>query len=126
MEIQRHGPGSFTAVTPCVSQFAPAGGFPLEVRLPYLLLVRRSSSTGDDEVRLRFNLIDEDGRDAGQPSQVRVAGTFPPGQRVLLLAGQILFSFPRPGDYRLDITAGEETSASLFAYDIEIGAGPEG
>jgi hypothetical protein len=89
------------------------------------MLVRRASPTADDRITLRFNLIDEDGRSAGEPSAVRATGRFPPGDRTLLLAGQIRFSFPAPGDYRLDVTADEETSATLFAYDIEVGPGPE-
>jgi hypothetical protein len=125
MEIGRRGPGDFVATTPCVNHFSPPdGAFPLDVRLPYLMLVRRASGAVDDRIALKFNLIDEDGRNAGQPSNVRATGRFASGDRTLLLAGQILFSFPGPGDYRLDITADEEGSASLCSYDIEIGTGP--
>jgi hypothetical protein len=125
MEISRRGPGDFVATTPCVNHFSPPDGeFPLEVRLPYLMLVRRASMSADDRIALKFNLIDEDGRNAGKPSNFRVAGKFANGDRTLLLAGQILFSFPSPGDYRLDITADDEESASLYSYDIEIGTGP--
>src|SRR5579885_3255671 len=125
MEIQRRGPGDFTATTPCVNHFSPPdGAFPLEVRLPYLMLVRRASQTADDRIALKFNLIDQDGRTAGKPANVRVTGRFARGDKTLLLEGHVLFSFPAPGEYRLDITADHEESASLYSYDIEIGAGP--
>jgi hypothetical protein len=90
------------------------------------MLVRRASETTDDRIALRFNLIDEDGRAAGQPADAHAAGKFAAGERTLLLAGRILFQFPAPGDYRLDITADQDGSATLFTYDIEIatGAGP--
>ncbi len=124
MEIQRRGPGDFVAVTPCVNHFSPPDGeFPLAVRLPYLMLVRRASRTGEDSIRLEFNLIDEDGRNAGKPSNVQATGRFSPGEKTLLLAGHVVFSFPAPGDYRLDITADREESATLYSYDIEVGPG---
>jgi hypothetical protein len=126
VEIQRRGPGDFVAVTPCVNHFFPPDGdFPLEVRLPYLMLVRRASGTTEEPIRLKFNLIDEDGRSAGKPANVQATGRFPPGAKALLLAGHIVFSFPAPGVYRLDITADHEASPTLYAYacDIEIGPG---
>jgi hypothetical protein len=88
------------------------------------MLLRRASGADDDRITLRFNLIDEDGRSAGKPANVRATGRFAAGARTLLLAGRIRFLFPGPGDYRLDITADEGGSGSLYAYDIEIGAGP--
>jgi len=126
MEVQQHAPGNYTAVTSCVNQFSPPDGrFPLNTRLPYLMLLRRSSKATEETLSLKFNLIDPDGQGAGSPSNTRATIQFPEGHKFLLLAGQILFSFPAPGDYRLDITADEETSAHLFSYDIEIGPGPQ-
>jgi hypothetical protein len=125
LEVRQHGPGDYTAVTACVSRFAPPDGeFPLRVRLPYLMLLRRSSGAAEETITLRFNLIDEDGRPAGAPADVRAAGSFPAGHKTLLLAGHILFEFPAAGCYRLDVTADEEVSAQLYSYDLEIGAGP--
>lgn len=122
MQLQKQGPGDFTAVTPCVSSFTPPDGvFPFNVRLPYLLLLRRPSVEAGDEITLRFNLIDEDGRQVGSPSNVEAAGRFPGGHRNLLLAGQIAFTFPAAGDYRLDITADGD---QLHGYNLEIGARP--
>jgi hypothetical protein len=124
MEIQRRGTGDFVAVTPCVNRISPSdASFPLKVRLPYLMLVRRASGTGDDHIHLKFNLIDEDGRNTGKPANVQATGRFSRSEKTLLLAGHIAFSFPAPGDYRLDITAGHETSPTLYAYDIEVGSG---
>jgi hypothetical protein len=125
MEVQRRGPGDFVATMPCVNHFSPPdGAFPLEVRLPYLMLVRRATGRTDDRIALKFNLIDPDGRNVGKPSNVRVTGKFPHSQKTFLLAGHVVFSFPGPGDYRLDITADQDQAASLYSYDIEIGTGP--
>jgi hypothetical protein len=127
MEIQQRSPGNYTAVTPCVTSFAPPdGAFPFQARLPYLLLLRRARKTTDDTVDLKFNLIDPDGQSTGQPANARATGTFPAGHKSLILAGHILFSFPAPGDYRLDITVNEDVSANLYSYDLEIGPGPQG
>jgi hypothetical protein len=125
MEVRQRGPGDYTAVTACVSQFAPRdGGFPFRVRLPYLMLLRRPSTEAGEAITLRFDLIDEDGRRRGSPSGVRAAGAFPAGHKCLLLAGHIAFVFPAPGCYRLDITADEDVSSRLYSYDLEIGTGP--
>jgi hypothetical protein len=127
LEVQNHGPGSYTAVTACVSQFSPPDGvFPLSVRLPYLMLLHRPSADAGETFTLRFNLIDEDGRPVGSPANVQARGTFPAGSKCLLLAGQILFTFPAPGEYRLDITADEEGAGHLYSYNLEIGPGPRG
>jgi hypothetical protein len=124
LEVQRRGRGDYTAITPCVSQFAPPDGrFPFDARLPYLLLLRRASRGAEQPVALRFNLIDEDGRPAGKPADFRATGHFPAGHGWLLLSGHILFSFPEPGEYRLDITA-DDLAGDLYSYEIEIGTGP--
>lgn len=126
MEVQQHAPGNYTAVTSCVNQFSPPDGkFPLQTRLPYLMLLRRASMEFEESLSLKFNLIDPDGQGTGSPSNTRATVRFPAGHKFLLLAGQILFSFPEPGEYRLDITADEETSGHLYSYDIEIGPGPQ-
>ncbi len=124
MEIHEEGPGNYTTVTSCISHFSPADGrFPCQVRFPYLMLLRRASNGSDETVTLKFNLINQDGQSVGKPCNARASGRFPAGHKFLALSGHILFLFPGPGDYRLDITADEETSAHLFSYDIEIGPG---
>jgi len=126
MEVQQQGPGNYTTVTSCVSQFSPSDGrFPFQMRLPYLMLLRRASKVYQETIHLKFNLINQDGQSVGKPSNTRATGNFPAGHKFLALAGHILFSFPAPGDYRLDITADEATSASLYSYDLEIGPGPQ-
>jgi hypothetical protein len=125
MEVQNHGPGNYTAVTACLSRFSPPDGvWPLRVRLPYLMLLHRSSRDAGETFTLRFNLIDPDGHQVGSPSNTQAVGSFPDGHKCLLLAGHILFAFPAPGDYRLDITADEEGTGHLYSYDIEVGPGP--
>jgi hypothetical protein len=125
MEIQQKGPGNYTAITACVNQFAPPDGrFPLQMRLPYLMLLRRASKGAGETIDLKFNLIDADGHSVGAPSNAKATGRFPAGHKYLALAGHILFAFPEPGSYRLDITADEDVSASLYSYDLEIGPGP--
>jgi hypothetical protein len=125
MEVQQHGPGNYTTVTSCVNQFSPSDGkFPFQMRLPYLMLLRRGSKGPGETIRLKFNLIDPDGQGAGAPSNLKATGHFPAGHKFLALAGQVLFAFPTPGDYRLDITTDAEMSANLYSYDLEIGPGP--
>ncbi len=124
MAIQERKPGDYLTTTSCVSQFSPADGrFPFQVRLPYLMLLRRAGKGPEEEVTLKLNLIDQDGQSAGQPANARATGRFPAGAKFLALSGHILFAFPTPGDFRLDITADEETSAHLYSYDLEIGRG---
>lgn len=125
MEIQENAPGNYTTMTSCVSHFSPGDGrFPCQVRLPYLMLLRRARKDLAETVTLRFNLINQDGRSVGKPSNAQASGRFPAGHKFLALSGHILFAFPAPGDYRLDITANEETSSHLYSYDLEIGPGP--
>lgn len=125
MEIQEDAPGNYTTITSCVCHFSPADGrFPCQVRFPYLMLLRRASKGSEETVTLKFNLINQDGRSVGKPRNAQASGRFPAGHKFLALSGHILFSFPAPGDYRLDITANEETSSHLYCYDLEIGSGP--
>jgi len=125
MEIQQQAPGNYTTITSCVSQFSPGDGrFPFQMRLPYLLLLRRASKANAETITLKFNLINQDGQSVGKPNNAKAAGQFPAGHKFLALSGHILFSFPGPGDYRLDITADEETLSNLYSYDLEIGPGP--
>lgn len=126
MEVQHQAPGDYTTITSCVSQFSPSNGrFPFQIRLPYLMLLRRASKQGEETISLKFNLINADGQNMGKPANTRATGQFPAGHKFLALAGHILFAFPAPGDYRLDITADEEMSASLYSYDLEIGPRPQ-
>jgi hypothetical protein len=126
MEVQQHGPGNFTTVTSCVNQFSPSDGrFPFQMRLPYLMLLRRGSKGLGETIRLKFNLINPDGQGVGAPVNVMATGHFPAGHKFLALAGQILFAFPAPGDYRLDITTADQMSDQLYSYDLEIGPGPQ-
>lgn len=126
MEIQEKAPGNYTTMTSCISQFSPSNGqFPFQMRLPYLMLLRRASKGPQETITLKFNLINQDGQSVGKPTNAKATGNFPRGHKFLALSGHIFFSFPDPGDYRLDITADEETSANLYSYDIEIGPGPQ-
>jgi hypothetical protein len=126
MEIEETAPGNYTTMTSCVSQFSPGNGeFPFDMRLPYLMLLRRASKGPRQTISLKFNLIDQDGQSVGKPCNAKASGRFPASHKFLALSGHIFFSFPGPGGYRLDITADEDTSANLYSYDIEIGPGPQ-
>lgn len=47
-------------------------------------------------------------------------GIFPNGHMFMSLHGNIEFSFPKAGDYRLDITADENKLPTIYHYNIEI------
>jgi hypothetical protein len=56
---------------------SPDTQFPVRLALPALIVLRRQSAAAAAPFTLRFNLVDEDGRAAGQP---RLASpTTPPG-----------------------------------------------
>lgn len=96
------------------------GVFPLTFDFPYFMLLRRESRGGEQIYSLNFNLIGNDGFSAGEPGNSFSKGIFPAGFRFMHLLGKIHFSFPQPGDYRLDITADEESAPFTFQYNIEI------
>jgi len=99
--------------------------FSLDFQLPYFMLLRRPARNAEEDVSLRFNLIDLDGNPIGEPRNVKALGKFPSGFMFMTLHGTIAFSFPRIGDYRLDITADEDTMPFLYQYDIEVTENPE-
>ena len=96
------------------------GKFPLEFDFPYFMLLRRETRGPEQTISLRFNLINGDGLTVGEPRNIKADGIFPAGFMFMNLLGRIHFSFPGPGDYRLDITADEELNPFTFQYNIEI------
>jgi hypothetical protein len=100
--------------------FSKDGVFPLIAPLPFFMLLRRGTRGEAEQISLRFDLVDEDGKRVGEPSNLRVTGEFPKGAMFMHQHGRIHFSLPAPGDYRLDITADEEKLGSVFQYNIEV------
>jgi hypothetical protein len=98
----------------------PQTPFPVRFTLPGLILLRREGAAGEIPFSLRLDLVDEDGRPAGLPRRSRIEGVFPAGPRFFALVGQIDFEFPRPGNYRLDITVDEELAGNVFSYNIDL------
>jgi hypothetical protein len=96
------------------------GNFPLEFDFPYFMLLRRETRGPEQDISLRFNLINSDGITVGEPRNIKTDDKFPAGFMFLNLMGKIHFNFPGPGDYRLDITADEESAPFTFQYNIEI------
>lgn len=96
------------------------GTFPLEFGSAFLMVLRRETKGPQQAITLRFNLINSDGLTVGEPRNVRANAVFPAGLRFVKLLGRLPFSFPAPGDFRLDITADEETIPFTFQYNIEI------
>ena len=121
-ELRKVGSGNeYAANLICLhSFFSLDGTYPLEFSMPYYMLLRRNNREGNNTVSLKFNLIDEDGNKVGEPRDIKAIGDFPDGHIFMSLHGTIKFSFPQIGDYRLDITADEETLPSLYQYNIEI------
>ena len=99
--------------------------FPLTSHIPYFLLLRRASRSHDEEITLRFNLLDQDGRTIGLPKEFVGRGVFPKEHKFMTLSGKIEFLFPADGDYSLSIVADEEKLPSTYTYDIEVTSGPK-
>lgn len=101
------------------SVFPTQSGYPFEFTLPYFMLLRRNHRNYDEQFSLRFDLVNEDGQPVGLPKEFRHEGVFPSGKRFYQFHGSIKFIVPKPGDYRLDITADEEGNPFVYAYNIE-------
>jgi hypothetical protein len=101
------------------------GEYPIIGNLKYFMVLRRSHRAYDENFSLRFDLVDEDGRPAGQPTGAKHNAIFPAGARFFQFYGSISFEIPAPGDYRLDITADEEGTPFVYAYNIEATEKPE-
>jgi hypothetical protein len=99
--------------------FPVDSGYPLHGTLPFFMLLRRDHRAYEENFSLRFDLVDQDGRPAGQPAGFKHTSVFPAGERFFHFCGDISFIIPAPGDYRLDITADEEGSPFVYAYNIE-------
>jgi hypothetical protein len=102
------------------SFFSLDGLFPLEFKMPFHILVRRDDRSTEQFTTLRFNLIDSDGLPAGEPDGETCERTFKVGEMFMHMEGEIGFSFPKPGDYRLDITINEAVNPATYQYNIEI------
>jgi hypothetical protein len=94
--------------------------FPTRFTLPAMIVLRRENTSGDDPIRLRFDLVNEDGRLAGLPRGLLAEGVFPDGNRFFYLVAKIPFEFPKPGRYRLDITSDDELEESFYHYAIDV------
>jgi len=102
------------------------GTYPLRLSSPYYLLLRREQRLGDEQFTVRFDLVDQDGRTAGEPRGHKYLGLFPAGARFYTLHGMVDLVLPAIGDYRLDIVADEESHGSVFPYNIEVTPPPKG
>jgi hypothetical protein len=111
-DIAGAGVSSFDANSECV--------FPTRFTFPAFIMLGRESDVGDVPFTLRLNLVDEDGRNAGQPRQMLVKGMFPNGVSQAKLMAKIDFEFPKIGKYRLDLTADEGLTGEVYHYDIRI------
>jgi hypothetical protein len=76
---------------------SPGTQFPVQQALPALIVLRRQSAAADAPFTLRFDLVDEDGRAAGQPRHLVAQGVFPAGGRFFYLRMDVRFEFPGPG-----------------------------
>jgi hypothetical protein len=101
--------------------FFPAEGqsYPLHFEMPYYMLLRRQRCDINEQCSLRVDLVDDDGRPAGQPVNFKARAEFPAGEKFFHFFGTVAFEIPSPGDYRLDITADEEGRPFLYSYNIE-------
>jgi hypothetical protein len=97
----------------------PGNEYPMRFAMPFFILLRRDHKAYDEQCSLRFDLVDQDGHPAGQPSGFKVNAVFPAGKKFMHFSGTINFEIPAQGDYRLDITADEEGRPFVYAYNIE-------
>jgi hypothetical protein len=121
-QITRHADNRHDVQRAAVAYFecTPQTPFPVRFTLPGLILLRREGRSAQTPFTLRLDLVDEDGKPAGQPRHGLIDGTFPAGPRFFLLMGKIDLEFPRPGSYRLDITVDQELAGNVFSYDLDI------
>lgn len=121
-QITRHADNRHDVQRAAVAFFecTPQTPFPVRFTLPGLILLRREGTGDETPFTLRVDLVDEDGKPAGKPRRGLITGVFPAGPRFCALMGQIDFEFPRPGNYRLDITVDEELAGNVFSYNIDL------
>lgn len=111
--------GGYDVKRAAVHNFYPLDDkYPLTFQVPYYMLVHRNVSAAEEEITLKFNLINSDGQAVGTPSNLKVAGSFPANHKFMNIVGMIELLFPDAGEYRLDITADEEKLPSIFSYSI--------
>lgn len=96
------------------------GRFPMTGGIPFYLLVRRDTRSGQDTYRTRFRLIDEDGHPVGDGRGLRCNLEFPDGERFSDAAGNISLEIPKPGSYRLEITMEADMENTLYHYDFDV------
>lgn len=122
--IQRDGEADgFNGRNIVMTTCYPADGiFPYREQLPCLMLLRRAVRGEEERFTLRMNVIDDEGESAGQAT---LEDVFPAGEKFLTLFGPIECEFPAPGDYRIDIMADEDKSATVYSYDLEVTNPPE-
>lgn len=120
-EIQPIGNGAYNAQLIGLHNFFPINNqYPFEFTVPFYLLMRRENDKQEEVVTLRFNLLNSDGRYAGEPKDLYAEGIFPKNHNFMPVAGTIKFVVPAAGDYRLDIVADENKMDSLYSYNLEI------
>lgn len=120
-EIRKSEKNEYDASMIGAHNFFPRDGqYPLKFALPFFMLVRREHAEHEEEITLKFDLIDSDGRNTGSPNNFRARSLFPASHKFMTLTGNMEFYFPCAGDYRLDITADEEKLASVYHYNIQV------
>ncbi len=125
--IRRVTPGVRNAEHAGAYSFYPLDGtFPFAFTMAFFILLRRDYEKVAEDFSLRFDLVDEDGRKAGEPWGALIAGRFSPGELFCPFDGRLGFRVARPGVYRLDIRADEQGLASLYSYTIEVTMPPGG
>jgi hypothetical protein len=127
--LRQLGPGTqFDAnFVPLHSFFSTDGMFPLDFEVPYFLLLRRNSRGAEQDVSVKFNLLNSSGESVGEPTDFVGRGKFPGGYMFMSLHGRIKLSFPRIDDYCLRITVQDEKEFPFFyEYHIEVTENPRG
>src|SRR5437868_5811940 len=98
----------------------PGAVFPFLFKAASLMLLRRETTSGNTPFTLRYTLVDEDGKQTGQPSGQTYQCVFPDGQRFYKVLNLIEFIFPGLDRYRLDITLDEGLAGAVYTYDFDL------
>lgn len=105
----------------CLNSFYSIDGkYPLKIEIPYFMKLQRQHRRNEEEVNIRINLFDSDGKNIFRQGDLNVVKKFPKGHRFFQLIGKIKLEFPAIGEYRLKLIVNENDSPSIYQYCIEI------
>jgi len=114
---ERHRNYTATQLSAC--SFAPEDAkFPFCLTVNWLLVLAQTNRYASEPVTLRFHTVDSNNNKIAGPAG-ELIGSFAYGQKFQTKQGEADFTFPSPGDYRIDFFTGDSI-APVYAYHIEV------